>query len=94
MKYVIFVLLFVLVSLTFCTPPQEEPKPKAQWKEIICPECKGTGVVKMSTTSKIAFGVLTLGCGFMCETTECDMCNGTGTVKKRVLNDSVGLKEE
>lgn len=52
MKYVAFVLSFAFVSLTFCTPPQEEPKPKAQWKEIICPECKGTGFVKMSTTSK------------------------------------------
>lgn len=93
MKYVAFILVLVLISMTFCTP-QESKQPKIQWKEIICPECKGTGVVKMSTTRKIAFGVLTLGCGFMCETTECDMCQGAGTVMQRVLNDSVELKEE
>ncbi len=89
MKYIAFILIFALVSLTFRTLQQERKEPDAQWKEIICPECKGTGIVKMSTSTKIAFGVLTLGCGFMCETTECDMCNGSGVVKQRIINDTI-----
>ncbi len=84
MKYIAFALFVMLASLSFYTPQQED-KPKEKWKEITCPECKGTGIVKADTGTRVIFGLMTFGLGAMCTTTDCDMCEGTGIVKQREL---------
>lgn len=55
-------------------------------KRYIAQNCDGIGQVKMSAGSRVVLGILTLGPGALCDTESCSMCNGTGIVKRRVLN--------
>lgn len=78
----------LISSFVFCTPERDKKK-EICYEEIICPECKGTGVVKADAGTRVVFGLMTFGLGAMCTTTDCDMCQGTGTILKRVINDSI-----
>lgn len=51
MKYLLFILLFV--SCTGNCPHSNPTTPKRQYVEEICPKCKGTGSVEMSTARKL-----------------------------------------
>lgn len=55
------------------------------YEEIYCPECNGIGQVKMSTSDKVVLGILSFGPGALCDTKQCEMCKGTGIVKRRRL---------
>lgn len=79
MKYLLFILLFV--SCTGNCPHGNPTTPKRQYVEEICPKCKGTGSVEMSTGQKAGLAICTLGMGLLCDETECETCNGTGIVK-------------
>lgn len=56
------------------------------YEEIYCPECNGIGEVKMTTSDKVVYGILSFGPGALCDTKQCEMCKGTGIVKRRKLN--------
>lgn len=79
MKYLLFILLFV--SCTGNCPHSNPTTPKRQYVEEICPKCKGTGSVEMSTGQKAGLAICTLGMGLLCDETECETCNGTRIVK-------------
>lgn len=57
--------------------------------EAECPECHGIGKVKASTGDRIALGLVTFGMGAMVDTKQCNMCRGSGIVRKRVVNDTI-----
>ena len=60
---------------------------KIEYIEKYCPNCNGTGKVKMDAGSRVVLGILTFGCGALCETSTCEMCDGTGVIKVRKLNN-------
>lgn len=87
------ILLLSIILLSSCddsnynnTNQTYQPEPKIEYIEKYCPNCNGIGEVKLSTGDKVLWGIATFGGGFMFETMECSMCDGTGIVKVRKLN--------
>lgn len=81
----IFILFFALLFLS-CTKYKNN-EPKIEYIEEYCPNCKGVGKVKMSTSSRVALGIITFGPGALCDVETCEMCNGKGIIYKRKLNN-------
>lgn len=75
-------LILILLLLTSCNPRRSTIK----YEEVICPNCNGIGQVKMDTGSRVILALVTFGFGGLCDTDQCDMCRGTGVVKKPILN--------
>ena len=74
-------LILILLLLTSCTHDKVVNQTDIiKYEEIYCPNCDGIGQVKMSAGSRVVLGILTLGPG------DTESCNGTGVVKRRVLN--------
>lgn len=87
MKYLITFFCVLVFMFAFCTP-QASNKSKGEkqyWVEEICPECKGTGKVKASMATRVYLGIISFGPGAMIQTEDCGFCNGSGTIKKRIL---------
>lgn len=82
-------LLFSLFSCDNCKMIHSHTytPPKIEYVEKYCPNCNGVGKVKLSTGERVLWGVVTFGGGFMFETMECDVCQGTGVIKVRKLNN-------
>lgn len=89
MKKIIYILISIL--LLGCSNPDaykyEYNPPKIEYIEKYCPNCNGVGKVKLSTGERVLWGVVTFGGGLMFETMECDVCQGTGVIKVRKLNN-------
>lgn len=85
--------LYILISILLlgCGNPDvykyEYNQQKIEYIEKYCPNCNGVGKVKLSTGERVLWGVVTFGGGFMFETMECDVCQGTGVIKVRKLNN-------
>lgn len=97
MKYLIIISL--LISLLSCKddgcmhPDKINRHPEFYGSEIeyiekYCPKCNGVGKVELTTGERVLWGVVTFGGGFMFETMECSMCNGSGVIKVKKLKNN------
>lgn len=90
MKIIYYILLLLLISCkdnTTNTTSYSKPIKRIEYTEKYCSRCNGVGEVELSTGERVLWGVVTFGGGFMFETIECSMCNGTGIIKVRKLNN-------
>lgn len=87
MRYVIILLSCFIVSCNNSHHTHEQQEQQVEYIEKYCPNCNGVGKVKMSTSAKIALGIITFGHGLLCETETCEICRGTGVIKVRKLNN-------
>lgn len=87
----LYILISILILLSGCNRSNiykyNYQPPKIEYIEKYCPNCNGVGKVKLSTGERVLWGVVTFGGGFMFETMECDVCQGTGVIKVRKLNN-------
>lgn len=75
-----------LILLVSCEPSKRENPPK--YREIICPKCNGIGKVQADAGDRVVLGLITFGMGAMIDTKQCDMCNGSGTVRQRIIESN------
>ena len=87
MKY-IFIIFTILMAIS-CnnTNNCSNNNSTIEYEEIYCPKCDGIGEVKADVGTRIVMDIMTMCTGALVETTECDMCDGTGIVKRRKLNN-------
>lgn len=82
-----FYLLFIPLLLACSDSTQKNSEYKEiEYEEIYCPACDGLGELQATTTDRVVLGILTFGPGAICDTKTCEMCRGTGVVKRRKLN--------
>lgn len=86
-KYIILTLLILAACTAIPTDTSEEyaTSDNFEYIEEYCPRCKGVGQVELSTGERILWGCVTFGGGFLFETMDCDMCNGTEVVRIRKI---------
>lgn len=82
------ILIVLLLLLYSCSEPHVVHKQEiVEYTEKYCPNCNGVGKIKMSTTSRVALGIITFGPGALCDVEECEMCRGTGIIKVRKIKN-------
>lgn len=86
----IVIFLLSLIFLASCDNTTKD----IEYEEIYCPKCDGVGMVKADAGTRIVMGIMTFGSGALIETTECDICNGTGIVKRKKLDSQVNKNHE
>lgn len=86
MKIKLIFILFSFFIFNSCTFDYKHSNNyEDMYEEIYCPVCHGIGQVKMSTADKVVIGILSFGPGALCDTKQCEMCRGTGIVKRKKL---------
>ena len=84
-KILILITTFFLVSCDDLNNQSYSKQQKAKVETIktICPECKGVGKVKPSTSYKVGLAIASFGFGLLRadEPIKCEMCNGKGYVE-------------